>query len=213
MEAIHTTMENLFKEATEARAASLVIVGQIEPHPIDQLIPYASNARIHSEAQIEQIAQSIREFGFVNPILVGIDHIIIAGHARLLAARKLGMSVVPVIVLAHLSETQRRALVIADNQLALNAGWNDETLRAQLAALNQQEFDLKVLGFDDRELERLLANEGLHDGLTDPDAVPALPPTPVTVPGDLWLLGGHRLLCADATQREAIDRVLAGQQG
>jgi DNA modification methylase len=187
-----------------------VMVGQIEHCPIDQLTPYANNARTHSDAQIEQIAQSIRQFGFVNPILIATDHTIIAGHARLLAACKLGMKTVPVIVLAHLSEAQRRALVIADNQLALNAGWDDQMLRTELAALQQEPFDLRLLGFNDGELERLLASEDF--GFTDPDAVPAVPQTPVTVSGDLWLLGEHRLLCGDAIRREAIDIVLAGRQ-
>jgi DNA modification methylase len=179
--------------------------------PIEKLIPYDRNARTHSEAQIEQIAASMREFGFVNPILVGPDYGIIAGHARWQAAHKLGMSQVPVIVLAHLSEAQRRALVIADNQLALNAGWDEEILRLELAALRAEEFDLDLMGFDEGELERLLAEQDAADGLTDPDAVPPVPPVPITAPGDLWVLGEHRLLCGDSLSRDAIAIVLAGE--
>jgi ParB-like chromosome segregation protein Spo0J len=186
------------------------VVGHIQQCPIDELKAYANNARRHSDAQIDQIVASMREFGFVNPILIGPDYTIIAGHARLLAARKLGLREVPVIILDHLSEAQRRALVIADNQLALNAGWDDEMLRAELAALREEAFGLELLGFNDDELERLLAAENVL-GLTDPDAVPAVPETPLTVAGDLWLLGEHRLLCGDATCKEALNAVLAGR--
>jgi ParB-like chromosome segregation protein Spo0J len=126
---------------------------------IDKLIPYARNARTHSPEQIAQVAGSIAEFGFVNPILVGADNVIIAGHARLLAAKKLGMTEVPVIVLDHLSETQRRALVIADNRLALNAGWDEEMLRIELAALQGVDFNLNLTGLAEVELARLLAEQ------------------------------------------------------
>lgn len=186
----------------------LVMVGKIERRKIDQLTAYTYNARTHSEGQIAQIAASIREFGFVNPILIGTDNTIIAGHARWQAASRLGMSELPVIVLAHLSNAQRRALVVADNQLAANAGWDEEKLRLELAALQAEEFDLGLLGFDDGALQRLLAEQ---EADVDPDAVPPVPPMPTTVPGDLWLLGNHRLLCGDATSREAIDRVVASE--
>jgi DNA modification methylase len=188
------------------------VVGQIQQRKIDQLTAYSHNPRTHSASQIAQIAASIREFGFVNPILIGADNQIIAGHARLQAARQVGLTAVPVIVLAHLSEAQRRALVIADNQLALNASWDDEMLRAELAALREEDFRLELLGFDDDELANWLPVEGAGDGLTDPDAVPEVPQKPVTVPGDLWVLGEHRVLCGDATRRDAIDVVLAGRQ-
>ena len=186
---------------------SLFLVGHIERRPINQLSMYAQNARTHSDSQIEQIAASIREFGFVNPILIAPDNGIIAGHARWQAAGKLGMLEVPVIVLAHLSNVQRRALVVADNQLAANAGWDEEKLRLELAALQAEEFNLDLLGFDDGALEGLLAEQEA-DRLLEPDAVPPIPPMPTTVLGDLWLLGNHRLLCGDATSREAIDRVV-----
>jgi DNA modification methylase len=184
---------------------------QVVRWPVEKLIPFARNARTHSDEQVAQIAASIAEFGWANPILAGADGIIIAGHARLLAARKLGLTEVPVIVLDHLSETQRRALVIADNRLALNAGWDEEMLRVELESLREGEFDLDLLGFTDEEIELLLQEpEEAATGNTDDDAVPEAPETAVTVPGDVWILGNHRLLCGDATQMEAVERVLAG---
>jgi DNA modification methylase len=189
---------------------SPLIVRQIVSHPVDQLKTDPHNARTHSASQIQQLASSTREFGFVNPILAAPDGTVIAGHARLRAALQLGMREVPVIVLEHLSETQRRALVIADNQLALNAAWNETTLRAELAALQAENFDLNLIGFHEEELTRLLA-EQQAEALADPDAVPDLPPAPVSQPGDLWILGQHRLLCGDATNREAVEAVLGGK--
>jgi DNA modification methylase len=184
---------------------------QVVTWPVERLIPYARNARTHSDEQVAQIAASIAEFGWTNPILAGLDGIIIAGHARLLAARKLGMTEVPVIVLDHLTETQRRALVLADNRLALNAGWDEEMLRIELESIRDDGFDLELTGFSDDELEDLLREpEEVVAGNTDEDAVPEAPETAVTVPGDVWLLGDHRLLCGDATQIEAVEKVLAG---
>jgi DNA modification methylase len=184
---------------------------QIERWSVDRLIPYARNARTHSPEQVAQIAASIAEFGWTNPILVGADGVVIAGHARLLAARKLGISDVPVIVLDHLSDSQRRALVIADNRLALNAGWDEEMLRVELEALREDEFNLDLLGFGVDEMDALLAEpEAAIAGNTDDDAVPETPETAVTVPGDVWLLGDHRLLCGDATQIDAVEKVMAG---
>jgi len=183
----------------------------IERWPLERLIPYARNPRTHTEEQVAQIAASIAEFGFVNPVLVGADGVIVAGHARVMAARKLGMTEAPVIVLDHLSEAQRRALVIADNRLAQNAGWDEEMLRVELEALREDDFHLDLLGFEDAEIEALLADpDGSIAGNTEDDAVPETPEAPVTVPGDVWLLGDHRLLCGDATQMEAVEKVLAG---
>src|SRR6266496_5058835 len=142
----------------------------MERWPLDRLIPHARNARTHSEEQVAQIAGSIAEFGFVNPILVGDDGVMVAGHGRVLAARKLGLPEVPVIVLSHLTPTQRRALMIADNQIATNAGWNDEMLAAELAALRDEDVDLGLLGFDDAEIDRLLA--GSDDETADLDEAP-----------------------------------------
>jgi DNA modification methylase len=184
---------------------------QVERWPLERLIPYARNPRTHTEGQVAQIAASIAEFGFVNPVLVGADGVIIAGHARVMAARKLGMAEAPVIVLDHLTEAQRRALVIADNRLAQNAGWDEEMLRVELEALREDDFNLDLLGFADAEIEALLAEpQGESSGLTDEDAVPEAQETAVTVPGDVWVLGDHRLLCGDATQMEAVQKVLAG---
>jgi DNA modification methylase len=181
----------------------------IERWPLDRLIPHARNARTHSDAQVAQIAGSIAEFGFVNPVLVGEDGVIVAGHGRVLAARKLGLTEVPVIVLAHLSPTQRRALMIADNQIAINAGWNEEMLAAELAALRDEEVDLGLLGFDDAELDRLL--DGESDEGEEADDAPEPPADPVTRPGDLWICGKHRVLCGDATVLSDVEAVLGGE--
>ena len=152
-----------------------VLPQSVEHWPIDRLIPFATNPRTHSEAQIAQIAASIREFGFTNPILVDSKAGVIAGHGRLLAARKLNLAEVPVIVLDHLTENQKRAYVIADNKLALNAGWDEELLRLELAALRDEDFGLDVLGFEDEELAHLLESEEGRAGLQDEDAVPEIP--------------------------------------
>lgn len=184
---------------------------QVVRWPVERLLPYARNARTHSDEQVAQIAASIAEFGWTNPILAGGDGVVIAGHARLLAARKLGITEVPVIILDHLSVSQRRALVIADNRLALNAGWDEEMLRVELDALREDDFNLDLLGFGDNELEALLTEPDRElTGNTDDDVVPETPETAVTALGDVWLLGDHRLLCGDATNLEAVQKVLAG---
>src|SRR5271168_5089776 len=146
---------------------------------VEKLIPWARNPRTHSDAQVAQIAASIAEFGFLNPILVDTKAGIIAGHGRLLAARKLGLTEVPVIVLDHLTEAQKRAYVIADNKLAENAGWDDEMLRVEIEALEDENFDVSLLGFEDVELAQLLAAQDAIEGLTDEDAIPELPEKPV----------------------------------
>ena len=183
---------------------------QIAWRPLGELIPYARNPRTHSDAQVAQIAASIREFGWTNPVLVDGANGIIAGHGRVLAARKLGLEQVPVIELAHMSEAQKRAYVLADNQLALNAGWNEELLRLELADLSDLAFDLGLVGFGPGELERLLAGDG-RTGLSDDDEAPALPEQAVSKRGDLWVLGDHRLLCGDATVPGDVERVLDGR--
>jgi ParB-like nuclease domain len=176
---------------------------------LGELIPYARNPRTHTDAQVAQIAASIREFGWTNPVLVDRESGIIAGHGRVLAARKLGLERVPVIELAHMSEAQKRAYVLADNQLALQAGWDEALLRLELADLSDLGFDLGLIGFGAGELERLLTGDS-REGLTEDDAAPELPEEPVTRPGDLWLLGEHRLLCGDATVPADVERVLGG---
>ena len=182
---------------------------EIKSKLVSELIPYASNSRTHSDAQVAQIAASIREFGWTNPILIDKNNSIIAGHGRLLAARKLGMEEVPTIVLDHLSKAQQRALVIADNQLALNAGWNMDLLKVELEDLLTEEFNLDILGFDQDFLNGLLEPE-VAEGLTDEDAVPEAPETPKTVLGDVWLLGSHRLMCGDSTSIDAVEKLMAG---
>ncbi|MEW6248970.1 MAG: site-specific DNA-methyltransferase, partial [Nitrospirota bacterium] len=158
----------------------------------------------HSDEQIAQIAASIAEFGFVNPCLVGADGVLVAGHGRLAAARKLGLSTVPVVVLDHLTPTQRRALVLADNRLAELSTWDDVLLRIELEALQDEGFDLDLTGFDADALAELLAGEEPeHEGQTEDDAVPEIPEEPVSKPGDVWRLGPHRLVCGDATAAEA----------
>jgi DNA modification methylase len=187
------------------------IADKIEQWPTAKLLPYARNARTHSDEQVAQIAASIAEFGFTNPILAGSDGVIVAGHGRLAAAQKLGLEVVPVVVLDHLSPTQRRALVIADNRIAENAGWDDAMLRIEIAALQDDDFDLSLTGFDADALAELMAgDEPDGEGQTDDDAVPEVSETPISRPGDVWLLGGHRLLCGDSTVAESYDRLLKG---
>src|SRR5579875_62652 len=205
-------MKNARDRATSAKTAELVLRDlAVQRWPIDKLIPYARNARTHSDEQVAQVAASIIEFGWTNPILAGADGVIIAGHARLAAARKLRMTEVPVIVLDHLTPTQRRALVLADNRLALNAGWHEEMLRVELASLEEDGFDLDLAGFTDEEIEELLRDpEETFEGLTDDDAIPEESKRAVTMAGDVWLMGDHRLLCGDATNVDAIKTVLAG---
>ena len=176
--------------------------------PVTALIPYARNARTHSDAQVAQIAASIREFGFTNPVLVDAEGGVIAGHGRLLAARKLGMAEVPTLELNHLTPAQRRAYVLADNRLALSAGWDADLLRIELGELQDEGFDLALTGFDIDEIAGFLAGSGT--GLTDADDIPATPELPVSRLGDVWLLGRHRLVCGDSTDAATVERALNG---
>jgi len=187
---------------------------KIEMRPVADLVPYARNARTHPDWQIAQIAASIAEFGFANPLLIGPDNVIIAGHGRLLAAERLGLEKVPVIVLGHLTERQRRALVIADNKIAENAGWDQELLARELAALKDEGFDLDIVGFSETELEDLLGSledPGKLPELGDPDHIPAAPKKPVSQRGMVWLLGDHRVMCGDATSKEDLAKLCAGE--
>ena len=184
---------------------------KITQKKVTELIPYINNSRTHSDEQIAQIAASIKEFGWTNPILVDGNKSIIAGHGRLLAARKLGMDTVPTIELAHLTETQKKAYIIADNKLALNAGWDDQLLTIELNDLMADGFALELLGFDKDELDKLLEPEQI-EGLTDEDAVPEVPDEPVTKLGDVWILGNHRLMCGDSTSIDAVEKLMAGQK-
>jgi len=177
--------------------------------PTTDLLPYAMNSRIHSDDQVAQIAASIKEFGFTNPILIDDAAGIIAGHGRLMAAKRLNLTEVPTITLAGLTEAQKKAYVIADNKLALNAGWDTEALTAELRRLQELDFDLDLIGFDSDELAQLLEPEQV-EGLTDEDDVPDVPEMPVTVEGDIWVLGNHRLMCGDSTSIDAVDELMNG---
>lgn len=184
----------------------------IEKIDISVLIPYARNARTHSDEQIAQIAGSIKEFGFNNPVLIDKDNGVIAGHGRLAAARKLGLKEVPCIRLEHLTETQRKAYILADNRIALNSGWEAELLSLELSELLDGGVNLESLGFDANEIDALLNKIEPTEGLTDEDATPEVPDEPVTKPGDVWVLGKHRLMCGDSTSVDAVDKLMAGQK-
>jgi DNA modification methylase len=184
---------------------------EIIKKPIDSLIPYAKNARVHDEAQIAQIAGSIKEFGFNNPVLIDKDNGIIAGHGRVMAARKLGLTEVPTILLDHLNETQRKAYILADNRIAINSTWDNEMLSLELMDI-KDDVSLAMLGFSVDELDALLNPTQLTDGLTDEDAVPEVPIEPTTKLGDIYQLGNHRLMCGDSTNIDAVDKLLDGKR-
>jgi DNA modification methylase len=183
---------------------------RIEYWPLARLIPYAKNARTHSDAQVAEIAGSIRAFGFSNPILVGEDGDIIAGHGRLAGARQLGLAEVPVIVLKNLTEVQRRQLVLADNRIAQNAGWDAAMLNLELAELSFLAADLSVLGFSEKELAAALSAHA--PGLTDEDQIPALADIAVSQTGDIWCLGAHRVACGDCTDAALVAALCNGQR-
>lgn len=178
---------------------------------IESIIPFAMNSRLHSDAQVAQLAASIREFGFTNPVLIDEDKNLIAGHGRVMAARKLGLKSVPAILVTGLDERKRRALVIADNKLAMNATWDEDVLKNELQDLAGDFGEL--MGFSEEELEAMLQEATqIEDGLTDEDAVPELAAEPVTVLGDVWLLGKHRLMCGDSTSIDAVDKLMDGKK-
>jgi DNA modification methylase len=184
---------------------------KVQKWAIDKLIPYARNARTHSDEQVAQIAASIKEWGWTTPVLVDEDGGIIAGHGRTLAAQKLKMTEVPVMVAKGWSDAKKRAYVLADNKLALNAGWDNEMLALELAEIGELGFDLDMTGFTADEIAALTP-EQIEPGLTDEDAVPEVPEQPVTVLGDVWLLGKHRLMCGDSTSIDAVDKLMNGQK-
>jgi hypothetical protein len=189
-------------------SASLPMFPRYNTTSVADLVPYARNARTHSDAQVAQIAASIREFGFTNPILTDGARGVIAGHGRLMAARKLGLQEVPTIELAHLTPAQRRAYVLADNRVALSAGCDEDMLRLELGDLRDEGFDLGLTGFDLDEIGHLLIDA--TEGLTDPDQVPEVPETPVSRLGDVWMLGRHRLACGDCTDPAVVAQALNG---
>jgi DNA modification methylase len=182
---------------------------KVEQWPIEKLVPYAKNSRTHSEDQVAQIAASIREWGFTTAVLVDESGSIIAGHGRVMAARKLGLASLPVMVAAGWTDAQKRAYVIADNKLALNAGWDNELLALELGEIGDAGFDLELTGFTDEEIKALMPVE-VTEGLTDPDAAPAVQENPVTVPGDVWVMGKHRLMCGDSTSTDHLTQLTQG---
>ena len=187
----------------------------IEHMDTDALVPYARNSRTHSPEQVAQIAASIREFGFTNPVLIDANNTLIAGHGRVMAAQSIGLPTVPAIRLAHLTDAQRRAYVIADNKLAENAGWDMATLAREVEDLTADGYDIELLGFGADELTALLGEYGQDaakpgDGLTDPDEAPAVQATPVTKLGDVWVMGKHRLMCGDSTSIDAVKALTLG---
>jgi len=199
---------NSSPDLSPGQAMSDALPLTIDYRPLSDLIPYARNARTHCDAQVAEIAASIREFGWTNPILVDGDNGIIAGHGRLLAARKLGMIEVPVIELSGLTEAQKRAYVLADNKLALNAGWDDELLALEIGDLASLGFDLSLTGFSEDEIAALTSRGTV--GLTDADEVPETPKEAASRAGDVWIMGRHRLVCGDSTNAEDVERSLAG---
>ena len=184
---------------------------QIEYVKVEKLIPYARNSRTHSDEQVAQICGSIKEFGFTNPVLIDGEGVIIAGHGRTIAAQRLNMKEVPCLRLDYLTEAQKKAYVIADNKLALNAGWDDEMLALELGDLKDLDFDLSLTGFDDDELNKLLV-EAVNEGLVDEDEAPPPPDEPISKLGDIWQLGSHRVMCGDSTSIDAVDKLMEGQK-
>lgn len=180
---------------------------KVERRLVADLIPYIRNARTHSPEQVDQIAASIKEWGWTTPVLISEDGMLIAGHGRVMAAKKLGLKDIPVMVAAGWSEAQKRAYVLADNKLALNAGWDNNLLKIELEDLKDLDFDLDLTGFGDDELAVLLAEK--TEGKTDPDEVPEAPAIPVSELGDVWLLGKHRVMCGDSTNVDDVSRLIS----
>lgn len=203
------TESNKMKKLTESNKMKWP-ADKVERRKVDTLTPYARNSRIHSDTQVAQIAASIKEWGFTTPVLIEPDGGIIAGHGRVMAAQRLGLDEVPVMIAEGWTDAQKRAYVIADNRLALNAEWDNEMLRVEFDELGDMDFDLELTGFELDEIEALTP-EVLTEGLTDEDSVPEVPDQPVTVEGDVWLLGRHRLMCGDSTSIDHLERLCDGQ--
>jgi len=183
----------------------------IEMKSVEELIPYSKNARTHSESQIAQIANSIIEFGFTNPVLIDGDKGIIAGHGRLMAAKKLNLSQIPVVILDHLSEAQKRAYIIADNKLAENAGWDEEILANELQDLKEENFDLDLIGFEYQELEKLFTNLYENGEQKEEENIPETEENPISKSGDIWILGNHKLICGDSCKIETYQLLLENE--
>ena len=190
---------------------ALKMADHIELKKVDELIPYSKNARLHSEAQVAQIAASITEFGFTNPVLIDGAKGIIAGHGRLMAAKKLGLKEVPVVILDHLSETQKKAYIIADNKLAENAGWDEEILASELADLKNEDFNLDLIGFEDQELEKIFANLYEKENEQETEEIPEPQEKPISKSGDVWILGKHKVICGDSCKEETYQSLLENE--
>ena len=181
---------------------------KVELAPIDTIKPYPNNPRKLSETAIEKVAQSIQEFGFRQPIVVDKDRVIVVGHTRYRASKKLGYKQVPITIAENLTKEQINAYRIADNRTNEEAKWDEELLKMELKELDYKEFDLKMTGFDDKQINDLLFEE--KQGLTDDDAVPDTPEEPISKLGDIWQLGKHRLLCGDSTKEEDVNKLMDG---
>lgn len=188
------------------------MTSEMERVPVDRLIPYINNARTHSPEQIKKLRASLREFGFVNPVIIDRDYNVIAGHGRIMAAKEEGITEVPCVYADHLTEAQKKAYILADNRMALDAGWDEEMLRVEIEALREMEFDPMLAGFDEKELEALYAGDGDEAKDDDFDLSAALEKASFVEPGDVWTVGSHRLMCGDATKAEDVETLMGGER-
>lgn len=179
--------------------------------PIEKLVPYVNNARTHSPEQINKLRSSLREFGFINPVIIDRDFGVIAGHGRILAAKEEGITEVPCVFADHLTEAQKKAYIIADNRMAMDAGWDEELLRVEIEALQAEAFDLSLTGFDEKELSDLFKDDAdVQEDDFDVDA--ELEKPTFSKSGDVWTLGRHRLVCGDSTKAETFDTLMQGRK-
>ena len=188
------------------------MTSEMERVPVAKLIPYINNARTHSPEQIKKLRASLREFGFVNPVIIDRDYNVIAGHGRIMAAKEEGITEVPCVYADHLTEAQKKAYILADNRMALDAGWDEEMLRVEIEALREMEFDPMLAGFDEKELEALYAGDSDEAKDDDFDLSAALEKASFVEPGDIWTVGRHRLMCGDATKAEDVEKLMGGER-
>lgn len=189
----------------------MITTSKMQLVPIDKLVPYINNSRTHSPEQVMKLRASLREFGFINPVIIDKDYGVIAGHGRLMAAKEEGMTEVPCVFAEHLTEAQKKAYIIADNRMAMDAGWDEELLRVEIESLEAEAFDLSLTGFDEKELSKLF-DDGNETEDDDFDVDAELEKPPITQPGDIWLLGRHRLLCGDSTKPETFEVLMGGMK-
>lgn len=188
------------------------MTSEMERVPVDRLIPYINNARTHSPEQVKKLRASLREFGFVNPVIIDRDYNVIAGHGRIMAAKEEGLTEVPCVYADHLTEAQKKAYILADNRMALDASWDEEMLRVEIESLREMEFDPMLAGFDEKELEALFAGDGGYAKDDDFDLSAALEKASFVEPGDIWTVGRHRLMCGDATKAEDVETLMGGER-